>query len=117
MSQERLDELYGLFCHFVKVMASADPEAEIPEDGRYDKYPEEPASLSRDQLRTLFSKYFPRVTDAEFDYQLELVDFSGNGSVEFDEFLDFPFDDPNMALDEALTEAAAGAAAAAAGGE
>lgn len=110
MAQERLDELYGLFTHFVKVMW--DPEQEVPEDEttgekKYDQYPDQPASLTRDQLRTLFTKYFPNVTAAEFDYQLELVDFSGNGSVEFDEFLDFPFDDPNMAIDDALTEAAA----------
>jgi Ca2+-binding EF-hand superfamily protein len=69
-------ELHGLF------------EEYLGED-EIDKYPEEPSSMSKEQVRELLQEMNGEGDDDDFEQQFEWIDFDHSGSLEFDEFLDF----------------------------
>jgi Ca2+-binding EF-hand superfamily protein len=80
VSVARLNWLHALFEGF---LATEDDEGPAPTCG----YPENPASLSKEQMRGLMMELKPDLTNPEFEAHFRRVDEDGSGLVEFDEFV------------------------------
>jgi hypothetical protein len=76
----RLNWLHSLFEGF---LASDDDHGPPPKC----HYPEDPASLSKDQMKGILMELFPQTTDPEFEAHFMRIDEDGSGKVEFDEFV------------------------------
>jgi len=62
----------------------------LPE-GVTDGYPLNPAALSKDKMRELYSDLKPGMSTEEFEQQFEEIDEDGSGEIEFDEFIRWIF--------------------------
>lgn len=76
----RLKWLHSLFEGF---LVSEDVDGPPPKCN----YPEDPASLSKDQMKGIMLELFPQTTDPEFEAHFRRIDEDGSGEVEFDEFV------------------------------
>jgi hypothetical protein len=54
-----------------------------------DEYPENPAALSREEMRALTLELQPDMTEAEFSQKFFAIDGDGSGQIEFDEFIEW----------------------------
>eukprot|EP00929_Paragymnodinium_shiwhaense_P036660 TRINITY_DN19613_c0_g1_i1.p1 TRINITY_DN19613_c0_g1~~TRINITY_DN19613_c0_g1_i1.p1 ORF type:complete len:755 (+),score=239.98 TRINITY_DN19613_c0_g1_i1:176-2440(+) len=52
----------------------------------YCDYPTNPATLDKEQMRTLMQEVKPDITEAEFEARFQRIDEDGSGRIEFDEF-------------------------------
>ncbi|CAD7928630.1 unnamed protein product [Amoebophrya sp. A120] len=86
-SLEKIMEIYAQFKGF------------LPEDQECN-YPDEPAHLTKEIIRKIFTERYPDCDDEEFEDRYGLVDFDGGGEIEFDEYLDFGFDNEDEEEDE-----------------
>jgi len=81
MTMSRLDWLHKLFESYLQP-DSDDPNAPAP----CCLYPECPASLDKEQMRTLVTEVEPNLSRAEFEARFTRIDKDGSGMIEFDEF-------------------------------
>lgn len=81
ITMSRLDWLHELFESFLE------PDEENPDEPARCLYPEDPASLNRDQMRGIIGDINPGLTEAEFDARFHRIDTDGSGMIEFDEFV------------------------------
>jgi len=77
----RLNWLHSLFEGFL--INEDDPDGPPPKCG----YPDDPASLTKEQMKDLILELNPNLTDPEFEAHYMRIDIDGGGSVEFDEFV------------------------------
>jgi Ca2+-binding EF-hand superfamily protein len=77
----RLKWLHTLFEGFL--VNEDDPEGPPPKCG----YPDDPASLTKEQMKGLILELNPKTTDPEFESHYRRIDIDGGGAVEFDEFV------------------------------
>jgi len=52
-----------------------------------DKYPVDPASLSKVEMRDLYADLKPEMDDSAFETAFVEIDKDGSGEIEFDEFV------------------------------
>lgn len=78
MSMSRLQWLHGLFESFLKKEDGQPPPCCM--------YPECPASLDKDAMRSLVHEVEPNLSRAQFDARFKRLDRDGSGLIEFDEF-------------------------------
>lgn len=77
----RLNWLHALFEGFLE--NEDDPDGPPPTCG----YPDNPASLTKQQMKGLILELNPDLSDQEFEAHYRRIDLDGGGAVEFDEFV------------------------------
>jgi len=79
MTMARMHWLHAQFIDFLP----------LREDGQKQVcgYPEDPAALSKNDVKNLMAEVRPEMTLAEFEVKFEHIDADGSGELEFDEFV------------------------------
>jgi len=87
MTMSRMTWLHELFESFVV------PEPDAPKDAPRCGYPENAKSIHKPQMRELVYMVNSTLTDAEFEARFRRIDQDSDGEIEFDEFVDWVYND------------------------
>merc|ERR1719335_445860 len=63
------------------------------EDTTKYSYPDNPGSITKEQMRDILREMNPELTDPEFEARFLRIDEDGSGTIEFDEFAGWVHDD------------------------
>jgi len=78
MTMARMHWLHAQFVDFLKPIDGVKPTC---------GYPENPAALTRNDVKSLMAEVKPEMTLAEFEEKFDHIDTDGSGELEFDEFV------------------------------
>jgi len=81
LTMARMEWLHEQFEGFLPKNPDGSPQT--------DDYPDNPAALSKDDMKGLFADIMPEMTLATFEKRFEEIDTDGSGEIEFDEFVEW----------------------------